>query len=93
MDLASWYCGPWANTTPREVSIILHSYATSIVIRIFNNRYTLLDLNIDDFKFKPYCTRASSPFIYIPADHVITDVLKMIDNTSLGVVMEVLSNI
>jgi len=45
-----------------------------------------LDLNIDDFKFKPYCTRASSPFIYIPADHVITDVLKMIDNTSLGVV-------
>ena len=44
----------------------------------------MLHLNIDDFKYKPLdCTCASSPFIYNPADHVITGDLKIINNTSL----------
>jgi hypothetical protein len=44
----------------------------------------MLHLNNDDFKYKPLdCTCASSPFIYNPADHVITGDLKIINNTSL----------
>ena len=41
-------------------------------------------LNIDDFKYRPpYCTCASSSFIYNPADHVITRDLKIINITYL----------
>jgi hypothetical protein len=39
----------------------------------------LQDLNIDDFKYiPPDCTCASSPFIYSPTGHVITDDFKII---------------
>jgi hypothetical protein len=59
------------------VPIILYTYTTHIVIKIFSYKYVMWDLSIDDLKSKPPDSScASSPFTYHPNDHVVTESLK-----------------
>ena len=68
----------------QSVPIITYVYTRPIASKKFNYKHVLRDLNIDDFKSKPPdCTCASSPFIYNQTGHVITDDLKIMNNTSL----------
>jgi len=68
----------------QSVSIISNTYTKPIATEIFNYKEVLQDLNIDASKSKPPdCTCTRSPFIYIPAGHVITCNLRIINTASL----------
>ena len=64
----------------QSVPIISYIYTRPIASKYFNYKHVLHNLNIDGFKsMLPDCTCASSPFIYNPTGHVITDELKVIN--------------